>query len=266
MVDLAVPGGREKGDRRGLLATAGAAVLILAAVGLAPNSASRAATGTEPDSSPVYVGFLTTDENRCTATVVRPWMAVTAKHCGTQGLELKIGVTLASDSDPDKKYEVVKVVPHGTLDIEALYLNRNRSAPWDEFVAWGDGSEYDPESGEPLQAWGFGADRNNVVNDSLIVAEFPKTIPCPSGLAGDQGDFCLEADSLNSLCVGDSGGPITQGDNIVGIATAVKRKDPSAPFSCEDVVAVQAISVPKIAGWLHDRSCEAAPPEQWPCG
>jgi hypothetical protein len=98
------------------------------------------------------------------------------------------------------------------------------------------------------------------------MAEFAKSGPCPTGLGTDQGDFCFATTSSNSLCSGDSGAPITQGDKIVAMATAVKRSDPSAPFDCADVVAGQAIALPKVAGWLHDRSCEAAPADVWPCG
>jgi hypothetical protein len=189
-------------------------------------------------------------------------MAITAKHCGTSNPVLKLGVTSISNTNPDKAFGIKKIVQHPSLDLEAIYLTR--SAPWDDFVSWGDGSEYDPASGVPIRAWGFGDDRRNVSSGRLEMAEFAKTAPCPSGLASDHGNFCFNTTYSESLCSGDSGGPITQGDKIVAMATAVKA-DPSTPFSCENVVVAQAIAVPVVAGWVHDRSCDAAPPDQWPC-
>ena len=266
MADLTVPGGVDGGPKgaRRLRPLAGVVLLTLALVGLAPHPASRAATGTVQDSSPIYVGAFTTDGQRCTATLVKPWMAITAKHCGTSNPELKVGVTSISDSDPGKVYAVSKIVQHPDLDLEALYLTW--SAPWDDgFVSWGDGSEYDPASGVPIRAWGFGVDRRNVSSELLEMAEFAKTDPCPSGLDSTEGDFCFNTTYSESLCSGDSGGPITQGDKIVAMATTVKTSS-SPPLNCENVVAAQAIALPTVAGWLSDRSCEAAPPEQWPCG
>jgi hypothetical protein len=132
-------------------------------------------------------------------------------------------------------------------------------------VSWGDGSEYDPASGVPIRAWGFGYDRHNALNGHLEMAEFAKTAPCPRELTSDGGGFCFNTTDSMNLCAGDSGGPVTQGDRIVAMATTGVTS-PGKAFSCADVVSAQAIALPAVAGWLSDRSCEAAPPEQWPCG
>jgi hypothetical protein len=268
VVDLTVlrrVDGGLKGARR-LRPLAGVAVLLLAlvTVGLAPHLASQAATGTVQGSSPIYVGEFTAGESVCTATLVKPWMAITAKHCGASNPVLKIGVTSVSDSNPDKVYGVRKIVQHPKLDLQALYLTR--SAPWDDFVSWGDGSEYDPASGVPIRAWGFGQDRQGAFSGKLAMAEFATTVSCPNGLTSDHGDFCVPATDSASICNGDSGGPITQGDKIVAMTSAVGTTPPSAPSKCDNVAVAQAIAIPKVAGWLGDRSCEAAPADQWPCG
>jgi hypothetical protein len=267
-MDATVLGGvrdRLRGARqRGPLTAVAAVVLMLVAVGFAPHPVGRAAVGTVPDSIPVFVGVLTTDETLCTVTLVRPWMAITPKHCGTSNPLLKVGVASRNEDSLDNRYEVRKIVQHPTLDVQMLYLYR--TTPWNTLVSWGKGSEYDPASGEPLRVWGFGLDRHNTLTDGLRMAAFPGNAPCPSDLASDGGDFCFNTTSLDSVCSGDSGAPVTQGDKIVAMATAVKRSDPSRPFDCADVVAGQAISLQKIEGWLLDHVCEAAPPEVWPCG
>lgn len=142
----------------------------------------RDGAGTVPDSIPVFVGVLVTDETLCTVTLVRPWMAITPKHCGTSNPVLKVGVTSRNEGSPDKKYGVRKIVQHSSLDVQMLYLYR--TAPWNTLVSWGKGSEYDPGSGEPLRAWGFGLDRHNAATDGLRMAAFPGTAPCPSGRTG----------------------------------------------------------------------------------
>ncbi|HEY6797050.1 MAG TPA: trypsin-like serine protease, partial [Kineosporiaceae bacterium] len=261
MVDSTVVGGgrgRPRGaGRRGLLAAVAALALVLVAVGLAPNPSSRAATGTAVEPSPVWAGWLAVGGGECTATLVRPWMAITARHCGTENPVLKLGVTSTADSNPAKVYTVTKIVKHDDLDVEALYLDG--SAPWSNSVTWGDGYGYDPASKEPLRLWGFGLNSSDTDTGRLTVATFPRTDPCASGLGADQGDFCFNVTdpSSNGLCAGDSGAPITQGNKIVAMATAVLQADPTQRFSCSKVAFGQAIPITKIAGWLHDRSCEA---------
>ena len=139
----------------------------------------------------------------CTATIVRPWMAITAKHCGEKNAVVKVDVTSSEDTDQSKAHKVWKVVPHSSLDVQALYLDG--TAPWDWFVEWGDGHEYDPDSGEPLQAWGFGLDTSNTDRGRLVMAEFPTTEPCPSDLVSYGGDFCFETTYSNNLCLAGFG-------------------------------------------------------------
>jgi Trypsin len=256
-------GGLSGARRQTLLAAVAVLALVLVAIGLAPHPSSRAATGAPQTAGQVFVGSLVVGNGGCTATLVRPWMAITAKHCGGGSVVLRLGNVKQLDSDPAKEYAVTKIVPYGSMDVEALYLGG--SAPWDNSLKWGDGFGYDPAGG-PFRAWGFGANVSDQTTGQLTMAEFTNTVPCPRATSAAAGNFCFPSSSSNSVCTGDSGAPITQGNNIVAMATSAYVPNSGAPVSCATAAGGVAIPLTKIAGWLHDRSCEAAPLGTWPCG
>jgi hypothetical protein len=254
-VDLPVFGRAGAARRRRLLAVAGAVLaLLVATVALTPRPDSRAATGIAWTNAETFVGVLTTPTAMCTVTVVSKWMVITAKHCDTSNSVLKLAVTEVST--PGNVYGVRRVVPHPTLDLQALYLEQ--ATAFTPTRRWGDGAEYTKGA---FGAWGFGLDRRNADLAHLEMAVFASVLPqCPSVLDASGGDFCFETTYMESLCSGDSGGPVTQGDRIVAMATTVLRNNPSGPMNCEDVKVAQAINMAKIAGWVHDRNDEATLP------
>jgi Trypsin len=126
-------------------------------------------------------------------------------------------------------------------------------------MRYGDGAEYVP--GAVVQGFGYGSDRRNADLGHLEMARFSTRATCPSILVPAGGDFCLDTTYVESFCYGDSGGPLIQGDTIVGMATIVLRNNPSAPLNCEDVKLVQGLDMSKIVGWVDDRNSEATIPQ-----
>jgi Trypsin len=259
-------GGLRGARRQTFLAAVAVLALVLVAIGLAPHPSSRAATGAPQAFGQVFVGSLDNRDNKnwCTATLVRPWMAITAKHCGTGSVVLRLGNVMREDGDPAKMYSVSKIVPNAAWDVEALYLKH--SAPWDDGLRWGDGFGYDATSGERIRVWGFGRNVSDTNTGELTMAQFGQAEPCPKTFPDDAGNFCFDTSSLSNICAGDSGAPITQGNRIVAMETAGIAQKTGKDFSCADNVVGVGIPITKIAGWLHDRSCEAAPRDTWPCG
>jgi Trypsin len=255
MVSWETLGGTGTARRRRLLAAlcAVSALLLLVTVGSVTQQ-SQAATGMEWDVGETFVGVMTTDATRCTVTVVSRWMAITAKHCGTSNPQLKLAVTGVNDSDPTHVYRVRRIVQHPSLDVEALYLEQPTT--FTTTMRFGEGTEYTP--GAPVEGFGYGLDRRNADLAHLEMAEFRTQTTCPSSMDRSGGDFCFDTTYQESFCSGDSGGPLIQGDVIVGMATSVLRNNPSGPMNCEDVKLIQGLAMSKIVGWVNDRNSEAS--------
>ena len=254
MTRLNVLGVRGAGWRK-LLTVAGlVAGLVLAVVGFAPRPVSQAAQGLEYPIDEPFTGVLWTSDKECSVTVVSEWLVLTAKHCGTSLPRLRINVASALDSSGNR--EVGQIVQHPSLDIEAIYLKQATG-----LVVTPLGTSI---TQDPFNAWGYGLDRSNRETQFLTRAEFYSPRPCPTDgpdplLLASGGDLCWETTELNSVCTGDSGGPVTQNGKIIGVLTAGLRDDPSAAFDCADVVIAQAVSVAQMQPWLDKVIADAKP-------
>jgi len=236
--------------RRKLSAMAGAVLaLTLLTTGLAPRSESQAAQGQKWLLGVPWAGIIHTNSGTCSVTVVSEFLAITAKHCGTVNPVLKLDISAAST--PGHTYDVKEIVPNRDLDVEAIYL-RDRTGlsvtPLGDTVArdW-------------FYAWGYGSDWSGNVDYHLTRADFNLPQTCLLN-PQENGDLCWQTDAKNSVCAGDSGGPITQNNAIVGMLTTVLSTTSSEqPLDCSTIVSSQALTVKQMQPWLNQMIADANP-------
>jgi Trypsin len=258
-VQPGVIGAARLAGRRRLLAVAvplfGLALVVMA---LVPTAASRAAQGEPwPEGQP-FAGAMWTEASSanplmCSVTVISNWLAITAKHCGMNDIRLELDVVSASD--PGVSPGVKQVVQNKDLDVEALFLKENTGlpvAPLGDMVGQGG-----------FTAWGYGSNRSNQATRHLTRAGFevPQLCPVSGGtpdLLASAGELCWQMTAQSSVCVGDSGGPIIQGQQIVAMVTTVLRNSPAAPVDCGDVKLGQALTVRQMQPWLNDMLKQAS--------
>jgi Trypsin len=232
--------------RRGLAAAGALLALVLVLVGL-PKPASQAAQGQLWPKGVPWAGSLQTDTERCSATVVSEFLVITAKHCGMGNPRLKLDV--ASRTEPGHDQAVKEIVPNPDLDVEAIILFDRTGlseTPLRETV-----------DGAGFSGWGYGRDRSNVVQGHLTRADFTLPEQCDVTVwkETDGGDLCWQTDATNSMCLGDSGGPIIQHSAIIGIFTEVHmmRRD------CGMATGGRALTVQQMQPWLDQMIKEANP-------
>lgn len=238
--------------RKGLLAIIGSLLaLSWIAIGLAPSPSSQAAQGQKWLTSVPYAGVLKTKTGQCSVTVVSEFLAITAKHCGRVDPKLKLDVSAASA--PGRDHTVKSISVNRDLDVEALFL-RDRTGlsvtPLSRSVArdW-------------FYAWGYGADWSNKLTNHLTRADFNLPQLCPDRLMADRGRLCWQTTAKNSVCSGDSGGPVTQHGHIIAMITGGDATDtrPNGTADCSTVFLGQALPVEQMQPWLDEMIKEANP-------
>jgi Trypsin len=238
--------------RRGLPVAVGGALLalVLVVVGL-PKPASEAAQGQPWHSGVPWAGVLRTSSGWCSVTVVSEFLAITAKHCGTAIQWLKLDV--ASAKEPGHDYRVKEVIPNPDLDVEAIVL-RDRSGltvtPLRATVerTW-------------FYAWGYGADRSNEDQEHLTRADFNQLQPCPANAAPGMGSLCWPTEANNSVCSGDTGGPLIQNGAIIGMQVTAFATSPlpGGGPDCSTVETGRALTVQDMQPWLNQMIDNANP-------
>jgi hypothetical protein len=248
VVRLKALGVRTAKRRGGPFAMLGAVLAVgLVVMGLAPLPRSHAATGEKQTDGVAFAGFLRVNNNGvCTVTVVSHWLAITAKHCGTVNPFLKLDV--ASGFTPGHDYAIKKIVQNPQLDVEAIFLTESTDLPVSlvsSDIAY-----------LAFNVWGYGSDVSNTSDLQLRDAHFGVTKTC-SGTSdsGASGELCWPTDAQNSVCFGDSGGPVTVDGVIIGMVTG----GDSSSQDCGTVIAGRALTVRQMQPWLDEMAREAEP-------
>lgn len=236
--------------RRGFLAiTASVLALTGISIGIAPRPSSQAAQGQKWLTGVHYAGVLTTNSGQCTVTVITEFLAITAKHCGTVNPVLKLNISAVST--PGNEHAVKSIVVHRDLDVEAIILRDRTGLP------------LAPVGGSVTQGvfytWGYGQDRSNNLTNHLTRAEFSQPLTCADELNGPQGSLCWQTTATNSVCNGDSGGPVTQNGVIIGMMTTAIRLDDPAVKDCSTISVGQALTVQEMQPWLDQMILDADP-------
>jgi Trypsin len=231
--------------RRRLLALAASLLTAVLVALLGPLSTSQAAQGQKWQQGVPWAGIMKTNKGKCSVTVVSEFLAIAAKHCGAVNPQLKLDV--ASWATRGHNYNVKKIVANRNLDVEAIFL-RNRTGlstiPLRDSVArdW-------------FYAWGYGKNWSNVKTEYLTRAEFSLPQLCLSDLRAAWGSLCWQTDAKNSVCRGDSGGPITQDGAIVGMIVGGRM----AKGNCSTVNLGFALTVNDMQPWLNQMIADANP-------
>jgi hypothetical protein len=226
---------------------AAAVVLALIGVWTAVRPVSHAVQGQRSATGMPFAGWLQSGTNWCSVTIVSEFMAITAEHCRVTGAALRLGVSTLSTAG--HVYPVKEFRSHPTLDVQAIFL-RDRSGltvtQMQERVDQG-----------VFFAWGFGRDVSNNRTRHLTRAEFSRSQLCPQELPADGGSMCWDTTRRNSVCTGDSGGPVTQNGAIIAMMTSVVHSD--GPRDCSTVAMVQAITIQQMQPWLSQMIDDANP-------
>ena len=231
-------------------------VLALASVMVGPVQSAQAAQGQRWDKGVPWAGVLQTNTGTCSVTVVSEFLAITAKHCGSVNPRIKLGVASASASG--NEYAVKEIIANRDMDVQAIIL-RDRS-----------GLTVTPLSTEVARdwfyGWGYGRDWSNRVTAHLTRADFDLPLQCttsstggPPGLdprAAEQGELCWQTTAEDSVCSGDSGGPVTQNGKIIAMMTRVFVNKPD---DCSTVYLGQALTVKQMQPWLDQMIQDANP-------
>ncbi len=177
---------------------------------------------------------------------------ITAKHCGYVSPKLKLGVLSADE--PRHDYAVNTIYENPTLDVEALFL-RQRSGlsvlPLRETVDhnW-------------FYAWGYGQDWSGNPTRHLTRADFNAPEQCPANYnPAVDGALCWQTTARNSICYGDSGGPVTQNHAIIGVVVRVIM---TTLGDCRTTFRVQALGIRQMQPWLNQMIKDAGGPGRNP--
>lgn len=189
--------------------------------------------------------FIRKNGGKCTATLVAPRVALTAAHCVDYATELKSG-NYGSVAFGARRRTVVQTRAFGEdvgADDNALLILDDdcKASPAPATI----GSRF-PGNGTAITIFGFGCGvRSSVCNDGSL------------GGGGKQ-KVVGKLGNTASLCPGDSGGPVFQGTQIVGLNSGAKC------WSGEDIFAnaTQVSASPQLL--MNDFKCGprlcAAPP------
>ncbi|MBV9025148.1 MAG: trypsin-like serine protease [Streptomycetaceae bacterium] len=231
--------------RQWTLLTVTSVLAALATLVFGLQQTSQAAQGQRWQGGVPWAGVLKTNMGLCSVTVISEFLAITAKHCGTVNPQLKLNVP--SWSTKGHYYTVKKIEVNRNLDVEALFL-RNRTGlsvtPHRELVArdW-------------FYAWGYGLDWSNHVTNHLTRADFNFPMRCSDTLiAAGKGSLCWETTAKDSVCIGDSGGPITQHGEIIAMMTNGDYRN-----DCSTVSAGGALTVREMQPWLDQMINDSNP-------
>jgi hypothetical protein len=242
--------------RNGLPAIVGS-LLALALIMLAgaPHPASRAAQGQKWLLGVPWAGTVGTEGGWCSVTVVSEFLAITAKHCGS-GISQVVLDTAALPTNKSP-IGVKEVVQNRDLDVEALVL-RDRSGLSVTPLAASVARDW-------FYVWGYGRDWSNNSTNHLTRADFNLPQQCPSHSFSDGGSLCWQTDAKNSVCTGDSGGPITQNGAIIGMFTAFNWTStrPGEQVNCSATNLGQGLTVQEMQPWLDQMISYASPFPTW---
>ena len=182
--------------------------------------------------------MLDTNTGTCSVTVVSEYLAITAKHCGRVNPELKLNVSSAYESGHD--HAVKEILVNRDLDVQALVLRERTGlavTPLREAV-----------DRDWFYVWGYGYDWSNVARWRLTRADFNLPEVCPPSAPAEDGKLCWQTTAKNSVCKGDSGGPVTQNGAIIGMYTSSDKRDGS---DCGTVIRGYALTVQEMQPWLN---------------
>jgi hypothetical protein len=237
---------------RKLLAVIGS-VLALAWIvtGLAPQQSSQAAQGQKWLLGVPYAGALNTNTGACSVTVISEYLAITAAHCGTVNPVLKLNIS--GITTPGHNYAVKSIVKNRDLDVEALILKDRTGLTVTPLSTSVDRNVF--------YAWGYGRDWSNNPNNHLTRAEFSFPQLCPGDVPASGGSLCWQTNATNSVCTGDSGGPVTQNGAIIGMVTGslFGNRSPDGKVDCSTVVLGQALTIKDMQPWLDQMIQDANP-------
>jgi V8-like Glu-specific endopeptidase len=198
-----------------------------------------------------YAGVLVTATGECSVTVVSEFLAITAKHCGRVNPRLKLDVSAASTSGHG--HVVKSITVHRDLDVEALFLRDRTGLTVSALRA--------SVARDQFSTWGYGQDWSNNPTNYLTRSDFSLPQLCPSSANATQGQLCWQTSATNSVCYGDSGGPVTQNGAIIGMVTNAAGTStlPDGNPDCSTIELGQALPVQELQPWLDQMIQDANP-------
>lgn len=224
------------------------AAVLLVGLSAFPAGRSTAATGVRVGHGEPWVGMLvarpawaSSGVAACTVVAVSQYVALSAAHCGYSNVHVKLDASRFESAG--QVVRVTKGIQHPTLDVEALFLARPTGLPVLERTS-------SIHQGT-FSVWGYGMDSRNLLNLELTRADFEGMARC--GEENIDTDVCwnLSDSTVNGICNGDSGGPITQDGRLIGILSGGAGPNlPDGRHDCSRVVRAYAVSIAAISAWV----------------
>ncbi|MFD3516000.1 S1 family peptidase [Streptomyces sp. NPDC058657] len=224
--------------------TAGLLAVLGTVAGVTPAAAIHGGKGTTVVDHPYMMSLQTPEgEHFCGGTLIAPTKVLTAGHCVDEGLkpgalrivggrtDLRTGkgtVVKAASIKLHPKYDV------GTLNHDAAVVTLAKPMPYRALPVAGPKDQALFKSGTPVTTAGWGRTATNtpgvrLKSAALVLKPLADCAPLTEPWETAENKLCgtPTAGTKDSICAGDSGGPLIAGGKLIGITS-------SGNHYCED--------------------------------